>query len=528
MVKITVSDRNYSSYQIVDSVDSDVIDPIKNKLFHNDVFSLNGNIAYDIISETRNANYLAGVLILDDNKTYGRSSNKKRFLYKCVPNNKYLPYFLVPYEVKLGLNKKTANKFILFKFHAWEESNCHPTGIITQSIGDVDDENAFHEYQLFSRGLNGNIKLFTQKTNLLVCDEPHIADKTKFIFSIDPKNCTDHDDAFSFTYDEFTKTSCVSVYFSNVVSVIEKHDLWAFFSERVSTIYLPGRRIPILPATLSNVCSLQSNKTRSTFSVNFYFDNDGNLLENLTALLIVSISVDKNFFYEDREALSNCSSYLSLHELTLILNPSIKDSRDVVSYWMIKTNTYCANFLNKHKKGIFRIPSEVKPNIVTNEWNRISSQYVRYNNTLTDDKYSHFTSPIRRIVDLLNQIEIYSVLLPHLLSCSSQTFFDNWCLKIEYINQTTKSIRKIEIQCNLIHFFSLNTSMWNNEYDGIIVEKKDANPSFSYTVYIEKLNVFARVSKSILDFQLQSIHRFKFYIFDLEHDTRRKIRLSIV
>ena len=84
---------------------------------------------------------------------------------------------------------------------------------MTQPIGDVDDINAFYEYQLLSRGLHGNIKLFTQKTNLFVCAEEFVVNKSKFVFSIEPKNCTDYDDALSFSYDEETQNSCVTVYF---------------------------------------------------------------------------------------------------------------------------------------------------------------------------------------------------------------------------------------------------------------------------------------------------------------------------
>ena len=45
----------------------------------------------------KNSNTIAGVLVLEGNKTYGRK--KKRLLYKCIPDDKYLPAFLVPYDI---------------------------------------------------------------------------------------------------------------------------------------------------------------------------------------------------------------------------------------------------------------------------------------------------------------------------------------------------------------------------------------------------------------------------------------------
>lgn len=533
MVKISIFDRAYTSYEIYDNVDGLVIDPIKQKLFHNDVFTFDGETISDINSEIRNAKYLAGVLILDDNKTYGRTTNKKRLLYKCIPDNKQLPYFLVPFDIKLGINKKIVNKFVLFKFCEWDV-HCHPTGIITESIGDVDDNNAFYNYQIFSRGLHNNINLFTQQTKLLICDVPSVVaeDRTKFIFSIDPKTCTDYDDALSFTYDGEKKQSCVSVYFSDVVSVVDKYDLWDFFSERISSIYLPERRIPMLPIALStNFCSLQHKKQRSVFSVDFYFDDNGILIDELTKIQIVPIIVDKNFVY-DETALLSCASYSSLFNLTSTLNPLMKDSHDLVSYWMIRTNAYCAAFLCKHKKGIFRIPTGFQSDIVMlHGWNRISSQYVLYNEcnpSISDEIYSHFTSPMRRMIDLLNQIEIYNVLSPQYLSESSNLFLNKWCSKIQYINQTMKSIRKTEIQCNLLHVFSSNMSMLDKLYDGIIIEKKNKNSMFSYTAYIKQLNIFSQVMKTTIDLPDKSVQRFQFYVFKCEHNTNRKIRLSIV
>lgn len=532
MLRISIFDRAYTQYEIHDNVDGFVIDPIKLKLFHNDVFSFDGEKVHDIRSEIRNTKNLAGILILNDNKTYGRTANKKRLLYKCIPNNKQLPYFFVPYDIKLSINKNVANKFILFNFHGWDSFSCHPMGIITESIGDVDDTNAFYEYQLLSRGLHGNIKLFTQKTNSLVCAEEFILNESKFIFSIDPQKCTDFDDALSFTYDEETQNSCVSVYFSNVASVIDKHHLWDFLSDRVSTIYLPDRRIPMLPLTLTTkFCSLRSNQKRSTFSVDFYYNRDGMLIDELTRIHIIPIIVDKNFIY-DEAALINCPSYSLLFHLTSTLNHSTKNSHDLVSYWMTQTNTYCASFLSKHTRGILRIPTGIKSDLlILNNWNRISSQYVLCKDSdlkLTDEIYSHFTSPMRRIVDLLNQIEIYNILFPQHLSNSSQSFLNTWYTKIPYINQTMKSIRKTEMQCNLLHFFTSNKLLWDKVYEGIIIQKKTSNSKFSYTVYIEELNILSQVSKTTSDLPENSVQHFQFYIFKCEHDTNRKIRLSIV
>lgn len=69
--------------------------------------SVNGcaDVATLVYSPIRNATYIAGVLVLDTNRTYGRTPNKKRLFYKCIPNNLQYPSFLVPYETTLGFPK---------------------------------------------------------------------------------------------------------------------------------------------------------------------------------------------------------------------------------------------------------------------------------------------------------------------------------------------------------------------------------------------------------------------------------------
>jgi len=58
----------------------------------------------------REATNIPGIMIYG-NKTYGRS-NKGKFYYKCIPNDKRLPSFLITYEQKdIGFNKKMVNKF---------------------------------------------------------------------------------------------------------------------------------------------------------------------------------------------------------------------------------------------------------------------------------------------------------------------------------------------------------------------------------------------------------------------------------
>ncbi len=116
--QIFIKDRSYSDWDfkdinnenLVNIEDNDKlksVDPVGSKLFSRDVICFNKENEL-ILSKSiiRNSTTIAGILVLEGNKTYGRTENKRRLLYKCIPDDKYLPVFLVPYDLKIGFSKK--------------------------------------------------------------------------------------------------------------------------------------------------------------------------------------------------------------------------------------------------------------------------------------------------------------------------------------------------------------------------------------------------------------------------------------
>jgi hypothetical protein len=146
-------DRNYNTWSwheienMKDVTQEFNCNPIEKKLFTGDIVDSSGVLKESIVREATN---IPGIMIYG-NKTYGRS-NKGKFYYKCIPNDKRLPSFLVTYEQKdVGFNKKMVNKFVLFRFHKWEEK--HPIGAINQIVGDINVLSNFYEYQLYCKNL---------------------------------------------------------------------------------------------------------------------------------------------------------------------------------------------------------------------------------------------------------------------------------------------------------------------------------------------------------------------------------------
>lgn len=575
--QIFIEDRNYYSWIIHDydlnlKIDYENIDdfkgfnPIEHKLFTKDIFKICENNKIErIYSTIQNANDIAGVLILENNKTFGRTENNKRLLYKCIPDDKHLPSFLIPYEVKQSFSKVQKNKYVIFKFDNWKDK--HPMGLLTECLGDVDNLEVFYEYQLYCKSLHISLSQFNNATKEKFKSKMHneyinqifqnkqfsIEDRrnTHYVFTIDPIGSTDFDDGFSIEKmnDNHYK---VSIYIANVYFWIETFGLWKSFSKRISTIYLPDNRRPMLPTILSDtLCSLQENEDRFAFVMDVIIDNSGQIINDKISFHNVLININKNYNYENPIMIEKDTNYKELFNISCLMDKTIIDSHDVVSHWMIIMNKLCGEYMCNNKIGIFRSSKYLDKNKneidntvnikddtrrVIRLWNNASGQYVLYNDCQSHEheimnlsSYIHITSPIRRIVDLLNQIIINEHLgLIKYISKDSNEFLQDWMNKIEYINISMRSIRKIQTDCALVHRCFTNPDIMNQEHRGIIFDKISKHDGvFSYMVYLEDIKLLSRITCR-LDILEYSYMNFKIYLFEGEDKIKKKIRLHIL
>jgi len=533
--KIKINNRNYIDYNYYDSngqVNID-INPVENKLFNEDTFYINKNKTITIVnSPIKTFNEIPGVLILNNNKSFGRIKNK--LLYKCIPNDKTLPSFLIPYEIKhVGFSKVLNNLYILFSFEEW--SGKHPQGILKNVLGNVNDLNIFYEYQLYCKNLNNSINNFTKKTNeALVINNLFDLDleKRTNIYTIDPDGSLDYDDGFSIIQtDNIIK---LSIYISNVSIVLDKLNLWSYFTNRISTIYLPNKKKSMLPPILSDdLCSLKENTDRYAFTMDIFI-NDKEIIEIKYSNCLINVT--KNYFYEE-ESLLNNSDYILLLDTVrkLSVNP-INDSHDAVAYLMILMNYHCSRKMSEFKNGIYRVtsfkesdsnldllPDSIKTTVKT--WLSNSGKYIEHTNNLTHnilnlESYLHITSPIRRIVDLLNMIKLQENLNMINLSNDSKIFYNSWINKIDFINDTFKAINKVQRDCSMLDLF---TNLKNKIFDGYIINKETIN---KYNVYLPELKLFSTINSlnEIITFEKKL---FKLFLFHDENQLKQKIKLQL-
>jgi exoribonuclease R len=547
LCKINIQDRNYTSWDIVDAKSLKPIElkicPIKLKLFNQDIFS-QGQV---IDSPTRSMKYIPGVLVLEGNRMYGKVK-RNRYYYRVVPDDRCLPEFLMAYSPKIGFEKKQKNKYVLFRFKEWYEK--HPICTNIQTIGDIGILENFYEYQLYCKGLYVSIKDFTKKTKLKpeeilineIKEKYEVEDRTGWeVISIDPLNSKDFDDAFGMV--DKGDTILLSIYISNVSFWMDILDLWDSFTNRIATIYLPDKKHPMLPIILSDsLCSLQENKIRFAFTMDLLIDkNNYEILE--TKFINTCIKVTKNLRY-DTEEQENYPLYKKMFRFIKGMSKRYKyvdqldSSHDIVAYTMILMNYMVAKEFMKHKTGIFRtaklgdfkeqenVPDNIKKFLKM--WSSKGGKYVKYEEVSGHDMlgleaYVHITSPIRRLVDLLNIIELQNILG---LCSLGMPFYKRWVEKIEYINITMRSIRKVQNDCALLNL-CVNEGITNREHEGFIIDKIQKDDLYKYMVYFPEIKMVNRFS-SRYEKENLSKHKFRLFIFLDEIKLREKIRIELV
>ena len=518
------------------------ISPLDKKLFHGDQINASGQLVH---SPYREKETICGVL-LSSQKTYGRSGNK--LLYKCVPDAEHLPCFLIPYEEKhIGFTKVKKDKYISFRIKEWQEK--HPIGLPTNTFGDVDDKEAYVTYQMTCKDLNSSLKtlnaaslrVLREKTLdpiPLYCENLAIEDRRSWpIISIDPRGCQDIDDAIGIKHLPNNRI-LLSIYIANVPLMLEYLQLWPYLTDRVSTVYLPDTKLPMLPVALSeNACSLLEKTDRLAFVLDLTLSKYQSI-ESVKCKTTI-ICVEKNYIYNSPELLERVDYKEILRTVRELNNDDayvdrVVSSHDVVEYCMIKMNHECAKMLEAKKCGIYRSATkkELKIEILQPELNRIlqsvAGEYRTYaykmpHELLGLQSYVHITSPIRRVVDIVNMFDMLEDTIRW--SEEAKQFRAKWQEKIASINTKTKAIRKLQNEMELLQRYEKQP---NKAYEGFVFEKTAASERlYKYKIYLPetKMLTYVLTEKDIQNYKTVQVSA---HLFMDEAKMTKKIRLQIL
>ena len=469
--------------------------------------------------------HIPGILILNDNRTYGRNKSNNRLLYRCIPNDKTLSPVLIPYKINLGFSKVLKNIYILF-------STREKTPTLVETIGEIDILDNFYEYQLYCRNLKHKHPSFSLQPQPQPQPQPKREKIQPFIFTIDNPGTIDFDDAVSI---ETLETQIkITIYISNVPFILTKHNLWQYFhlfQERTASIYLPNKKIPLFPTKLSELCSLSSGQVRPSFAFSLYIDKDTNQMCH-HEFHCEDITISKNYVYESDELLSNTNYIQLLQTVQTTFNKNIQQSDELVETLMIFMGEKCAEQMDN---GIYLLQRETPTTTTTRQSQ--TQKYKSYNSLYVLEKhekpYMHITSPIRRIVDIVNMTQFIINIetersIPSSFSLEIQIYICNVKQNINQVNTTTKSIKKTQTQCRLYYLFK--NQPINKLYNGIIFDKRETKTPdiYSYSVYLTEYKFTTTIkTREYEENEENKEHRFHLYLFHDATTLKQKIKLQV-
>jgi exoribonuclease R len=283
--------------------------------------------------------------------------------------------------------------------------------------------------------------------------------------------------------------------------------------------------------------------------MDFVLDAQGEILEDTIKYSNVLIKIAHNYAYEEGNLLDD-ERYKLLLDISKRSNSQILNSHDVVAHWMVFMNTQIGKMLLTNKNGIFRSVNYVNP-VTNNElsktldeetvrvihmWNNTIGQYVAYDEDskieheiMKTKSYVHITSPIRRLVDLLNQMIMFDMngMIMN-MSSDAKAFLQKWLNELDYVNKSMRSIRKVQTDCALLDRCFNDASIMERHYKGVVFDKVTRENGYvNYMVYLKELKLLSRVN-IMVDMDNFVEKTFKIYLFEDEDKTKKKIRLQLV
>ena len=416
---------------------------------------------------------ISGILELTSRTKYGMTSrNVPLYLFRPL-NSKLSPCIV-------GCSKAySSNVLALVNVEKWETSTL-TRGFLDRVIGNCGDFAAEEEAltcQYRKRGFAKGIPISV----------PQIPDDRHFVrgitFNVDPAGCCDIDDLFTIGDDGY--------YYITIADVSEwmKANVVAFdkAKELGQTLYSLGGRVIQSMIPFEAECSLVPDRERLGVSLRFKLHNSEPVeIEFLKTRIINRISYSYDSIYKSQYA-------ATLQHVSKCLGCDSRDSHEWIAQLMIFYNIESAKILKGKGKGVLR--THAPPDIEKLEtFKRLgvdakflafkSAKYVPATSVdfhwgLNTDVYCHATSPIRRVVDIVNQyvlkneeppiidIDLLNAQMKDTKQYSRDMFF------LQQLNTSTRCVEGTVLN---------NHRIWIPEWSRIITCKNDSVSGTTGTV----------------------------------------------
>ena len=370
--------------------------------------------------------------------------------YIFKPLNRNFPQFIVYTKIK---RKNTKNRLITIQLGDWKSDSIFPRGELVRELGDYDNIDAIelallYYYDIYPNKTNFKLKNLN-KVFLEVSSDTIPENKTLIkskIYSIDPGGCRDIDDAFSITKNE--KNVFIDIHIADVYYLLKKNNLLDKVKNTTS-VYLTNSILHMIDNNIStNYSSLIAKKYRPMITLSINWDTCNNSYTYSFNKTIGKIS--KNYSYSNYPKwidsyfpiLENIFNKVTLNNIEIV-----ESHKFIEALMIIYNNLFTRYLISQNRKVIYRSQktSDKKVNY-TGELGRFlnilcskSAEYTddyNFHTSLNITNYTHATSPIRRIIDLVNQSIFYG----------DKTFIDKF--KLNDINSYSKKIKKFYRKAN--------------------------------------------------------------------------------
>ncbi len=232
--------------------------------------------------------------------TIVEKDNKRMFV---ADNKKIHTSFSISGNAKVGYK-------VLGKLLPWTNSKEKPQIEVIQDIGKKGDNTVEMNSIVIDRGFSPTFPSEVENEAISIRDSS-ISDfqneiknrrdiRGTLTVTIDPHDAKDFDDAISFK--QLTpNTYEIGVHIADVSHYVRPNtELDKEAQKRATSIYLVDRTIPMLPEILSNeLCSLNPNEDKLTFSAIFEMNNNGEVLKSWFGKTV--INSNKRFTYEEAQ-----------------------------------------------------------------------------------------------------------------------------------------------------------------------------------------------------------------------------------
>ncbi len=244
-------------------------------------------------------------------------------------------YFVIPDDKKIhrdiyisskNLNGAKAGDKVVVGNISWESQNLNPEGIILEVFGkagsyDVEIASIARELELPYKFPDSVLKEAEKLTETIPESEikRRIDLRNKIVFTIDPEDAKDFDDAVSIENLE-NGNFLLGIHIADVSHFAkEKSAIYNEALKRGTSIYLVGKVIPMLPEKLSNqICSLIPGKDRLTFSVLVEITKNGRIVSYDIKKSIINSK--RRFTYEEVQKIIDSGKGEFCEQISLLNN----------------------------------------------------------------------------------------------------------------------------------------------------------------------------------------------------------------